>query len=162
MRFLDNKIDELEAIMLGGFLSVDCPVKHLFAPGMYIRTVQMKKGMVVTSLIHKTIHPYFIMQGKVAVFSEVGGEQILKAPFNGITYSGTRRIIKVLENTYWSTVHLTNIRPKDESEESINEAVEMIYNEIIEIHKNEYLGGVLKNNVVTPAALDNNNKPLIQ
>lgn len=122
----------------------------------------MKKGMVVTSLIHKTIHPYFIMQGKVAVFSEVGGEQILKAPFNGITYSGTRRIIKVLENTYWSTVHLTNIRPKDESEESINEAVEMIYNEIIEIHKNEYLGGVLKNNVVTPAALDNNNKPLIQ
>lgn len=149
MRKLDNRIDELEAMMLAGFISVDCPVTHLFAPGMYIRTIKMKKGMTITSLIHKTIHPYFIMQGKVAVFSEVGGGEIIKAPYNAITYCGTRRILKILEETIWSTVHLTNVQPKDESDEAINEAVDKIYQEIIEVHKNEFLGGVLRNNEVT-------------
>lgn len=148
MRKTDKRIDELEAIMLAGFISIDCPVKHLFAPGMYIRTIEMKKGITVTSLIHKTIHPYFIMKGKVAVFSEVSGGEVIKAPYNGITYCGTRRILRILEETVWSTVHLTNIQPVDESDDAITEAVDKIYEEIIEIHKNEFLGGVLRNNVI--------------
>jgi len=145
---INDRIDELEAIMVGNFANVDCEVHHKFAPGMYIRKIFMPAGIDVTSMQHKMIHPFFLMQGKVSVFSEIDGVQELEAPYDGITYCGTRRILRIHENTIWITVHRTDICPKDASKESIEEAVNLICEEIIEQRENKYLGGVLKNNSV--------------
>lgn len=144
----NKRMDELELALLENFDTVDCPLVHRFVPGMYIREIFMPKDAVVTSLIHKTTHPFFILQGKVSVFSENDGTQQLEAPYSGITTPGTRRVLKIHENTIWVTCHPTDIQPTDDSEEAIQEAVDKITDEIIEKHINEFLGGVVKNNVL--------------
>ena len=144
-----NSIDELEAALLGNFETVDCPVTHRFTEGMYIREIFMPKGSVVTSLIHKTNHPFFILKGKVSVFSENDGKQLLEAPYVGITTPNTRRVLKIHEDCIWATCHPTDIQPKDNSEESILEAVNLVRDAIIEPHENSVLMATIINNKIT-------------
>ena len=155
----DTKIDELEAALLNNCPLIDCPLVHTFVPGMYIRRIFMPKGKynpetgvddinIVTSMIHKTTHPFFVLTGKVAVFSENDGEQIITAPFHGFTTPGTRRVLRIIEDTCWVTCHVTSIQPKDDSDEAILEAADLVLNEIIDMRENPLLGGVARQNVI--------------
>lgn len=141
----DDKIDQLEAALFNEGNPVDMPVQDLFVPGMYIRTIYMPKGEegeenIVTSLVHNTEHPFFVMAGKVAVFSDNDGEQIIEAPYFGITKPGTRRVLRIIEDTVWITCHPTDIKPEDDTEEGIQEAVSRVKEQIIEPHINRLLG----------------------
>lgn len=150
-----NKIDQLEKVLLDNCETVSCPLTHRFVPGMYIREIFMPKGAIVTSQIHRSTHPFFILKGKVSVFSENDGEQFLTAPYTGITTPNTKRVIKVHADTVWVTCHATDIQPKDDSEEAMLEAVNLIGEQIIEPHINEYLGGQVKNNLIMPNLVEN-------
>lgn len=91
----------------------------------------MPAGSKVTSKIHKYRHPFFILFGKVKVWQDDGrGWQIIEAPFDGMTEPGTRRILDVLEDTVWITVHYnpTNTQDLDELEDWV-----------IETHENKLL-----------------------
>lgn len=145
---LNDKIDELELRMMECD-AVDCPLNHKFLPGIYIREIMMPAGSLVTSMIHKTTHAYFVLQGKVSVISENFGEQHIEAPFTGTTLPGTRRVLYIHENCVWVTLHPTSVQPKDDSPEALMEAVALIEDEILEKRENPLLGGILKNNVVT-------------
>jgi len=145
---INHKIDQFEALMLENFETVDAPLTHKFVPGMYIREIFMPKGAIVTSLIHKTTHPYFIMKGKVSVFSENDGTQLLEAGHRGITTPNTRRVLNILEDTIWITCHPTDVVPTGDSEEEIEEAVRKVGEKIIDWRQNEVLGCVIKNNVL--------------
>lgn len=98
-------VDEIEAAILS-CEQVDCPVDHMFTPGMYIREITMPAGLTLTSKIHKTEHPYFILQGKVKVWTEEEGTVIMQSPHKGITKPGTRRVLTTITDTVWITVHL--------------------------------------------------------
>ena len=83
-----------------------CPLKHTFTDGLYIRQITMPKGMTMTSKIHKTEHPYFVLRGDVTVATETGAQRII-APYWGITKPGTKRALYMHEETVWITVHKT-------------------------------------------------------
>ena len=83
-----------------------CPLVHTFADGMYIRQITMPADTFVSSKIHKTNHPYFVLRGNVDVVTEDGIVNI-KAPYWGITKAGTKRTLHILEETVWCTVHAT-------------------------------------------------------
>ena len=142
---VNDKINELEAILQEGNM-VNCPLKHTFADGQYIREIFMPAGTYVTSLIHKTKHPFFILKGKVTVISENDGEQILEAPYSGITTPNTRRALYIHEDCIWATVHKTNVKPTSESEEDVLTAVALIKDEIIDNVDNPLLKGQYVNN----------------
>lgn len=144
----NDKIDELESVM-NEYPKVDCPLTHRFVGGLYIREIFMPAGTMITSLIHKTTHPFFVLQGRVSVYSENDGEQIIEAPYIGTTTPGTRRVLYIHEDTVWATTHITDVVPEDGSEESVLKAVALIEARIIEPHENRLLGGVIKNNVLT-------------
>lgn len=82
-----------------------CPLKHSFAPSMYVREIFIPKGTVIVGKIHKHEHPNFLMKGKVVVVTEGGGEQHLKAPMSMISPAGTKRFILAKTDTVWITVH---------------------------------------------------------
>lgn len=138
-------IDELELAMLN-HEPVDCPVDHTFVPGMYIREIFMPKGKDgkdnwVTSMVHNTEHPYFILQGEVAVYSENDGVQFLKAGDKGITKPNTRRVLLIISDCRWVTCHPTDIVPENDSKEAIDEAVRLIGEKILAKYENDLLGG---------------------
>ncbi len=98
-----------------------CPVKHSFSEGVYVREIFIPKGTVLTGKVHKHQHPNFLMKGKVEMFTEFGGLEILEAPASMISEAGTKRVVKALEDVIWITAHSnpTNTQDLDKLEEIV-------------------------------------------
>ncbi len=109
MMEFENALSRVEGATFGDDC---CPLKHTFGDGLYIREITMPKGMILTSKIHKTTHPYFVVKGDVSVVTENGTVRI-KAPYWGITKAGTKRILRMHEETVWVTVHSNPENTKD-------------------------------------------------
>jgi hypothetical protein len=88
--------------------AASCPVKHHFAPGSYGREMSLPAGLVVVGKIHKHAHVNVISKGRVQVFTEHGGLQELCAPCTFVSVPGTKRVVHVIEDTVWTTVHVTD------------------------------------------------------
>lgn len=101
-----RKIDRLEQDIEstpGAFFEL--PTRNDFHPGIYVREVMMKAGDLITTRIHLTEHPYFVMSGRLLVWTDDEGVVEINAPFRGVTMPGTRRLIYILEDCVWATVH---------------------------------------------------------
>jgi hypothetical protein len=85
-----------------------CPLTHTFTPGLYTRTILMPAGTKLTSRIHLYEHPFVISQGIVRVRDGDSDWVTLTAPHIGVTKPGARRILDVIEDTVWSTFHVTD------------------------------------------------------
>lgn len=120
-------VDQLEAVIFSE-PQIDCPVIHRFTPGLYIRETFLPAGTILTSKIHKTEHPYVVSKGTVKVWTEESGIITIEAPYSGITKPGTRRILRTITDTIWTTFHPTDKTEVDEIEE-----------EIIEKHDNKFI-----------------------
>jgi len=138
----DELLDDLE-VALAHLPRVDLPVTHRFTDGMYIREIQIPAGTMLTSMVHKTQHPFVISQGSVKVTSDNEGSVIYEAPFTGITEPNTRRALHALTDVIWTTFHVTNetdvakigeeiLEPKDMSRisEAAGEEVEEGYKQL--------------------------------
>lgn len=121
-------IDRLEADMLAAYPVVEFPTTHRFVPGLYVRETFLPAGTMLTSMEHKTEHVFVISKGSVEVASENEGAVTYVAPYTGITKPGTRRILRPLEDTIWTTFHVTSLTD-----------VEAIAEEILEPHVNPLL-----------------------
>lgn len=107
-------------------------LKHSFGDGLYIREMKAPKGMFNVSKLHKTTHPYFIMEGEFSVLTEAGVNRI-KAPHMDITKAGTKRVVLFHEDTTWITVHATNSTDLQEIED---EVIAKTYDELpVEVKK---------------------------
>jgi hypothetical protein len=136
----NKRIDELEAFLVGNFPLGEAPVSHYFADGMYGREMRAKADTLITSKIHKYDHEFILSEGKIIVWTDDPEDAVLlEAPYMGFTKAGTRRVGLVLEDIVWTTFHVVDIKPKDESEGAIEEAVRLIENEIIQPHENKLL-----------------------
>jgi len=83
-----------------------CPLKHSFAPGIYIRELTIPEGTIIVGKIHKHEHPNFILEGEVIVVTEEGGEETIVAPCSMISPSGTKRALYAKTKVVWTTIHL--------------------------------------------------------
>lgn len=106
------------------------PLTHSFVPGFYIRTIFMPKRAIVVSHIHKTRNPYWVTKGKVEVQID-GVNQIIEAPFVGITEPGTQRLLFIHEDCEWTTFHPN---PTDERD------IETLERMLTEPHINHVVG----------------------
>ena len=105
---------------------VEMPVRHLFTPGLYTREIFMPAGVFVISRVHKKQHPYVISKGACSVWVDGVGVRVLRAPFTGITQPGTRRILCILEDTVWTTHHVTPFTTQEEIDADIIQEREFI------------------------------------
>lgn len=85
----------------------ECPVKHMFAPGMYVREITMPAGMLVIGKIHRHAHVNIISKGAVEVVTEHGA-CTYTAPCSFVSEPGTQRVVHILEECIWATVHATS------------------------------------------------------
>lgn len=147
MTSIDDKIDELELAMQD-YEPVDCPLTHTFSPGLYLRTIVMPAGTLITSMIHRTEHQFVVSAGVAMVRVNDEEWQRIEAPYVGKTYPRTRRVLYIEQTCVWTTVHATEVQPMDQSKEAIEQAVIKIEEIILEPHVNNLLGGMIKNNII--------------
>lgn len=104
-----------------------CPLTHTFINGVYAREILMFEGQTVVGRIHRHAHLNFIMRGKVRVLTEHEGAKEYTAPCMFVSQAGTKRLVHVLEDCLWVTVHPTS---KTTPEEAVEELTTLDYNDI--------------------------------
>jgi hypothetical protein len=116
---LEDTISQQEGAFFGD--TDFCPLKHSFAPGIYVREIFIPAGMILTGKIHKHEHPNFLMSGTVEVITEGGGIELLKGPLAMISPPGTKRGLKAHTDLVWITVHHnpTNTQDLEELEKIV-------------------------------------------
>lgn len=111
---------------------VDCPLQHVYPPGLYLRTIFIPKGTVVVGKIHRHRHGNILSQGEVAVLTESGGLEQLRGPITVVSEPGTKRAVYALTDVVWTTIHLN---PSDTQD------LEQLEREIIAPTYQAYLEG---------------------
>ncbi len=85
---------------------VDAPVLHRFAPGVYLRTIIMPAGCDVIGHEHTTEHFNVVLRGRALVLCE-GRVEIVQAPAVFVSGAGVRKVLHILEEMEWATIHPT-------------------------------------------------------
>ncbi len=101
---VEESLRQHEETLVGAAADELCPVKHHFAHGFYMRELRCPAGVLAVTKIHRTAHPFFLMQGSVSILTEHGIERI-EASYAGITAPGTKRVVYTHTDTVWLTVH---------------------------------------------------------
>ncbi len=89
-------------------MSPQYPIKHIFAPGAYVRELTIPALNLVVGKIHKHSHVNFISKGRVSVITEEGGVEELVAPATLVSPAGVKRLLFTHEETVWSVMHVTD------------------------------------------------------
>ena len=105
------------------------PVTHHFAHGTYAREMFLPANHTIIGKIHKHAHINIISKGKVVVYTEGGPEEKI-GPCTFTSLAGTKRAVSVIEDTIWTTIHVTNKTDLAEIEEEI---IAKDYDELKEI-----------------------------
>lgn len=85
--------------------SEQCPLRHSFAPGIYIREITIPASTFIVGKIHKHMHCNMLMAGEVIVYTESTGWQHLIAPQVLMSAAGTKRVLYTLSEVWWATIH---------------------------------------------------------
>ena len=87
---------------------VECPVKHHFAPGVYLREIFMPAGTIVIGKIHRTEHFNIVVSGLCSIVHEDGRHEYLRGPMTFVSKAGVQKLLFIHEDTIWKTVHPTD------------------------------------------------------
>ncbi|HZW08000.1 MAG TPA: hypothetical protein VFF65_12830 [Phycisphaerales bacterium] len=119
----DAALDNWERHAMG-FPQVPLQTRHRFAPGIYGREMTAPADTFLTGRVHRTEHLFVLSKGAVAVIRN-GVREVLRAPYAGVNFVGTRQFGYVLEEMVWETLHHNpdNLRDVDELERLIFEPV---------------------------------------
>jgi hypothetical protein len=120
-----SESDKIEYAMCQSEDKVECPLTHIFTPGLYTRTIFMPAGSLIMSMTHNTRHPFIISTGEVDVISPEGSVTHV-APYMGITQPGTKRFLHVKQDTTWTTFHVNpeNLTDPDQIVEIISDRLQ--------------------------------------
>jgi hypothetical protein len=97
--------------VLGQYLATlpqkDCALIHRFAPGVYLREIHMPADTVVIGKVHKTEHFNILLQGACLIVHDDGRREELRAPLTFVSGAGVQKVLYILEDMVWQTVHVT-------------------------------------------------------
>jgi hypothetical protein len=113
------KVERLEEV-IKHFPQTVCPVRNLFAPGVYAREMTVPKDVTATGAVHKTEHMAFI-DGHCILTTDEGPKE-----FRGhhviVSKPGAKRAIYAIEETIVTTIHPTNETDVDKLCELLTES----------------------------------------
>ena len=101
-----------------------CPVKHMFANGLYCREIFIPKGVKIIGKIHATQHFNTILTGECLVIT-TKQEKHIKAPHTFVSEAGEQKAVLALTDVTWQTYHVTDkTDPAEIEKEVISESWE--------------------------------------
>jgi hypothetical protein len=94
------------------FEQAEIPVFHHFSLGAYERECHLPAHTYVIGKVHRHAHINIISKGRVLLATPTGF-QLLTAPCQFINEVGVKRVLYVLEDTVWTTVHKNSSNTQD-------------------------------------------------
>jgi hypothetical protein len=108
-KLLLSHAEEEAAITLSGQLvkepQVPCPVIERFAPGIYLREIEMPAGTFIQGKRHRTEHFNTMLTGAIRYVNQHGKCETLRAPQTFVSGEGVMKMFVVLETCRWQTIH---------------------------------------------------------
>ena len=102
----NQAIEQVEERLLD-FPQLEMPLTHRFAPGVYLREIFMPAGSIVIGHRHKTEHFNLVLTGRLNVMIN-GVVEHLTAPCVFKSGVDVRKVLFIIEDTRWVTVHPTD------------------------------------------------------
>ena len=101
------KPEQVEALQnrLAELPQVETTLHHLFAPGMYVRRLEIPAGSVVVGKKHRHSHPVMLTKGTATINTDRGMETI-HAPHVWVSEPGAKRALVTHTDCEFVTVHL--------------------------------------------------------
>lgn len=128
----------------------DCILTHYFTPKdekygchAYAREMMIPKGTLIIGKIHRHQHLNIISKGKVQVATEFG-TKYLEAPCTFVSEVGLKRAVFAMEDTLWTTIHLTKYGCEGDLDKIEEEVIAPAYNELGLIESPELLELLMK------------------
>lgn len=100
-------VAQFEDILLS-FPQVECPVEHLFGPGIYIRQVWIPAGTLALGHRHIKGHVSILLSGSMVVAGRDGSTMIIRAPATFLCEPG-RKLAYAIEDTIWQNIYATEL-----------------------------------------------------
>jgi quercetin dioxygenase-like cupin family protein len=107
---LENHIKELP--------QASFPVEHFNIPGVYVRSLFIPKGHILTGKVHNHECINIVAKGDITV-SDGENEERLQAGFISVSQAGTKRAGYTHEDTVFITVHKTDLTDIVEIEDDL-------------------------------------------
>ena len=93
---------------LAGMPQKPAPVTHRFAPGVYLREIFMEADSIVIGRVHKTRHFNVLLTGACLIVHADGSREELRAPMTFVSEAGVQKVLYILEDMQWQTIHPTD------------------------------------------------------
>lgn len=101
-----SDLDKVEDLLLSQ-PQCDCPLRHIFGPGLYIREVTLPKNAWALGAWQNYAQMNIMIAGQVQMFNDDGTTAILTAPMTFVGPPG-RKLGFVIEECVWQNVYATN------------------------------------------------------
>ena len=82
----------------------ECPLEHIFEPGVYIRELRIPAGTLFIGRVHRHGHRVDLLAGSVVHITEAGKREIC-APFSVTTTGGDQMVFYALTNIVGRSFH---------------------------------------------------------
>lgn len=143
----------------------ELPVTHLFAPDVYSREIFMPSGMLVIGHQHRTSHLNIVLTGSARVLMN-GLVHEITAPFTFRSGEGVRKVLYILEDCRWMTIHATQDTDVDVIEDKIIDKaapIELVEGELRQLFHGSagYAAFLEQNEVYQITDNDNQNMALV-
>jgi len=113
------KIFAMQDIIRNNAPAVPMPVQHHFAPHVYMREIFMPAGTFVIGKMHKTEHFNIITQGIVRLINPDDSISEVQAGDVFLSKAGVKKVLYIVEDTRWVTVHPTDTQDTKALEEEL-------------------------------------------
>jgi hypothetical protein len=88
------------------------PVRHIFAPGVYLREIFLMPGACATGAIHRFDHACMSL-GDISVYSQDGGLKRITGCETFVSTAGVKRAVFVHAPTWFTTIHANPTNERD-------------------------------------------------
>jgi len=90
---------------IGKLPQYDCPLKHYFVDGLYVREIFIPAGCALVGYIHMQPCITTVSRGKI-VISDVHTTRLVEAPFTMSVQPGSKKAGYAIEDTVWSDAYV--------------------------------------------------------
>lgn len=95
-------------LAMSKYPQTECPLFHRFAPGIYLREIHMPADTIIVGKVHRTEHFNVLVKGACLIVHDDGSSEELRAPMTFVSKAGVQKVLLILEDMIWMTVHPTD------------------------------------------------------